>query len=210
MLVSTLPEELRVSSILAPSKTYSADGEAAYVALYTTLIAIITLSGGELSEARFRRHLARFNAADNMPSLDPNYSSAPSEKTEAVLQRMIRQGYLVKVVETTGDDESTTWYVGPRGKVEVNNEAIAAFVRGVYGGDNDDNDDGGDELEKKLAVSLKVKERKPAPIEEEEADNEDQHEANGDPGPSSRRSRRTRHSTAQEEEREQEEEDDDE
>lgn len=184
VLVSVLPEKYRTPAIIAPSKVQSADGEASYVALYSLVISIITLSGGELSDPRLRRHLARLNAADNMPGANPTDENAPSEKTEQVLQRMIKQGYLVKVVEsrTQGDEEAVTWHVGPRGKVEVNNESIANLVRTVYGGSND-------VVETKLQTSLKVRDRKtarPANVEERE----EEEETNGDPGPSRSDNRR--------------------
>lgn len=196
ILTSILPSQYRRPEIIAPSKVYSSEGEAAYTALYSIIIAIITLSGGELSDPRLRRHLTRLNATENMPSNNPNNPESPSEKTELVLQRMIKQGYLVKVVEnkTHGDDdEGTTWHVGPRGKVEVNADAIAGFVRTVYGGGNE-------ELDKRLHASLGVNKSTQAQDEEEpEAENRN----NGDPGPSRRRSRRQ----AAEEEEEQEDED---
>lgn len=119
-----------------------------------------------------------------MPSVNPLDENAPSEKTDLVLQRMIKQGYLVKVIEsrTHGDEEAVTWHVGPRGKVEVNNESIATLVRTVYGGSND-------VLETKLQTSLKVKDRKIAkPANIEEANEEE--ESNGNPGPSTSRNRR--------------------
>ncbi|KAK3311409.1 MAGE family-domain-containing protein [Chaetomium strumarium] len=184
VLVSVLPEAYRTPAIITPSKIQSADGEASYVALYTMIIAIITLSGGELSEPRLRRHLTRLNAVENMPGMNPNDGTSPNEKTDLVLQRMVKQGYLVKVTESKamGDDDSTTWHVGPRGKVEVGPEAIAAFVRTVYGGSND-------ELEKKLQVSLKIRERKPGIPETvgEDAEDADRAPPDGDPGPSNRR-----------------------
>ncbi|KAK1758454.1 Non-structural maintenance of chromosome element 3 [Echria macrotheca] len=181
MLVSILPSKFKNPHIMTPSKAHSADGEAAYMALYTMIISIITLSGGELSDPRLRRHLARLNAAENMPSANPSDPNHPSEKTELVLQRMIKQGYIVKKTDSgpQGDEEEgTTWHVGPRGKMEVDAESIAGFVRTVYGGSND-------ELEKKLSTSLGVRERKPAPqgVPEEP----DEQAANGGPGPSSRR-----------------------
>ncbi|KAL2180783.1 MAGE family-domain-containing protein [Thermothelomyces heterothallicus CBS 202.75] len=196
VLTSILPEEYTTPAIIAPSKVESADGEASYIALYTTIIAIITLSGGELSDPRLRRHLSRLNAAENMPSMNPHDEIAPSEKTEAVLQRMVKQGYLVRVTESrsAGDDDATTWHVGPRGKVEVDKEAIAAFVRTVYGGSSD-------ELEAKLQASLKIRDRKPGvpeTVEEEAADRP----ADGDPGPSTRRGTRRRETEAEDEESE--------
>ncbi|KAK0656508.1 MAGE family-domain-containing protein [Cercophora newfieldiana] len=179
ILVSILPNAYRKPGIIAPSKVQSADGEAAYAALYTIIIAIIQLSGGELSDPRLRRHLSRLNAAENMPSLNPSDPNSPSEKTEIVLQRMVKQQYLVKVTEKgQNEEEGTTWHIGPRGKVEVDNESIAELVRAIYGGGTDD-------LNKRLETSLRVKHRKaaaPAPVAEE-----DEGAANGDPGPSTRR-----------------------
>ncbi|KAK3393125.1 MAGE family-domain-containing protein [Podospora didyma] len=183
VLISILPEKYRVPGIITPSKVQSADGEASYIGLYTTIISIITLSGGELSDPRLRRHLSRFNAGENMPSLNPHNENAPNEKTELMLNRMVKHGYIVKVVEKSqGDDDSITWHVGPRGKMEVTNESIASFIRTVYGSSND-------ELEKKLQMSLKVKDRKtnaPAGIGEEEGPEEEASE----PGPSTRRKSR--------------------
>ncbi|KAK4247810.1 MAGE family-domain-containing protein [Corynascus novoguineensis] len=194
ILTSVLPEEYTTPAIITPSKVESADGEASYIALYTTIIAIITLSGGELSDPRLRRHLSRLNAAENMPSMNPHDDTSPSEKTEVVLQRMVKQGYLIRVTESrsTGDDDATTWYVGPRGKVEVDREVVAAFVRTVYGGSSD-------ELETKLQASLKIRDRKPGVLEtgEEEAG---EAPLDGDPGPSNRRRSRRRQTEAEDEE----------
>ncbi|AEO65051.1 uncharacterized protein THITE_2111605 [Thermothielavioides terrestris NRRL 8126] len=192
ILVSTLPEAYKSPAVITPSKVQSAEGEASYIALYTTLIAIITLSGGELSEPRLRRYLTRLNAAENMPSMNPNDGTSPNEKTDVLLQRMVKQGYLVRVTESKsmGDDESTTWHVGPRGKVEVDKEAIAAFVRTVYGGSSE-------ELEKKLQASLKIQNRPPRPAEEEEGAPPDD-----DPGPSNRANRRRRRAQVENEESE--------
>ena len=171
------------------------------MALYTMIISIIALSGGELSEPRLRRHLTRLNAADTVPSMNPLDPNAPSDKTEDVLQRMIKQGYLVKAIAATGlgdnDEDMTSWHIGPRGKAEVTNEAIAEFVRQVYR-------DSDPQLEAKLQRSLKVRARE-EPESGRELD-EEQAAANGDPGPSSRR-RGLEREVAEEEE---EEEDDDE
>ena len=166
------------------------------MALYTTIIAIITLSGGELSDPRLRRHLTRLNAAENMPSLNPNDGSSPTEKTDTVLQKMIKQGYLVKVSESraAGDEDSTIWHVGPRGKVEVDKEVLAAFVRTIYGGSNPD-------LEQKLQVSLKIRAREPGLPEVVEDEAEEPPPA-VDPGPSTRRRGRRRQTEVEEEDSE--------
>jgi hypothetical protein len=227
MLVSILPEPYRTSTTIGPSKVQSPDGEASYVGLYTTIIAIITLAGGELSDPRLRRYLARLNASENMPSLTPNSQNAAVEKTDVMLSRMIKQGYLVKVTEAkvAGDEESTTWHVGPRGKTEVDNEAIASVVRIIYGRPSD-------ELEKQLQTSLKVRERKvqinTASGAEDGEEDEEQEEhttrgpsngrrtsnrrenhGNGNPGPSNRRSSRRQQEEEDEEQDEEDEEDGD-
>lgn len=190
MLVSTLPAAYRVPEIIGPSVAQSREGEAAYVGVYTTIISIITLSGGELSDARLRRHLQRLVIDKNMPSLNPNDGNHATENTELVLQRMTRQGYLVKASENKmqGDDDAITWHVGPRGKVEVSNEAIADIVRKVFGGSSPD-------LEKKLQSSLKVSEVATAEteppsrrsVEDGAADQDQDQDQDEEPGP-----RRTR------------------
>ncbi len=173
--------------ILVPSKVYSTDGEASYIALYTTIIAIITLSGGELSDPRLRRHLTRLNAAENMPGMNPADESSQSDKTDTVLQKMIKQGYLVRVAEAraaAGDEDSVMWHVGPRGKVEVDKDVLAAFVRTIYGGSSP-------ELEQKLQVSLKVAPREPD-VPEAVAEEPEEAPPEDEPGPSTRRRGRRR------------------
>lgn len=73
------------------------------------------------------------------------------EKTEKVLKRMEREGYIVKVRERDGGgEESIDYVVGPRGKAEVGERGVAGVVRKVYG----KKDVEADELEKKLVRSL--------------------------------------------------------
>jgi melanoma-associated antigen len=144
MLISRLPDVYRTSTILAPSRIQSQEEEAQYVGIYSVLVSVITLSGGELSDAKLQRHLTRLNAKDNMPM----------EKTETMLNRMIKQGYLAKVKSkgAAGEDDNVTWFVGPRGKMELGSEAIAGLVRSVYGAPSED-------LEKRLQASLKIEPR---------------------------------------------------
>lgn len=184
ILTTILPPELRTPQIIAPSKVQSSEGEASYAGLYTTLIAIITLSGGELRDAKFHQYLTRLNADTTVPSMNPANRHQPTEQTELVLARMIRQGYLVK--QSSGEDgEEVTWYVGPRGKVEVDPEAAAGFVRAVYGSA------GGDGLERQLANSLGVRPRLAEEIVdgEEDAEGEEEDEEQGEEAPPRRRRR---------------------
>lgn len=150
VLVSVLPEAYRKAHIMAPSRIISADDEAAYVGFYTLVISLIRINGGEMSEAMLKRYLTRLNAETN---------TFNDTKTEDTLAKLQRQGYLVKNVDKDARqhgeaDMATTWYVGPRGKVEVNDESVAGLVREVWGPEGQ-----GAELEKKLQASLTIRER---------------------------------------------------
>lgn len=141
VLCSILPPTYKDATILAPSKAPTSDFEAAYIALYTFIITIIVLSGGELAEAKLDRHLKRMNAEQ----------STPVDKTDKLLKRMIKDGYLHMYKETSDGEEITTYLLGPRGRVEVGEVGIAKLVRQVYGSDGND-----EELEQKLERSLKM------------------------------------------------------
>lgn len=91
-----------------------------------------------MPEPKLERYLKRCNADQ----------STPIDKTDKVLARMCKELYIVKVVDRSGDEEVTEYIVGPRGKVEVDKEAIGGMVRTVYGGAATE------ELDKRLARSL--------------------------------------------------------
>ena len=113
--------------------------------LYTFVVSVISLSeGARCSETKLERALRRVNAGEFVGG----------EKTERVLKRMEREGYVVKVREReAGGEESVEWVVGPRGRVEVGEVGVAGLVRGVYkGGRGEDVED----LERRLEKSLGV------------------------------------------------------
>lgn len=150
VLVSTLPEAYKTPKILTPSRIVSAEDEAAYLAFYTLIISLIRVGGGELSEAMLKRYLTRLNAETN---------TFTNTKTEDTLAKLQRQGYLVKSVDRQAQqhgeaEQATTWYIGPRGKVEVSDETTAGLVREVWGPDGRM-----EELEAKLQASLNIRER---------------------------------------------------
>lgn len=145
-----LPDAYKTSTIIAPSRFVSAEEEASYVAFYTILIALIRINGGELSSPMLTRYLKRLNA---------EVWSYPGTKTEDTLAKLTRQGYLVKSVDRDArqhgeEATATTWTVGPRGKVEVGDEAVAGFIRAIWGPEGQ-----GEELESKLRASLSIRER---------------------------------------------------
>ncbi|KAI1160194.1 MAGE protein [Nemania serpens] len=164
ILISSLPREYRKRTVIGPSRIPGAAEEASYVGFYTVIISLITLSSGELSDMKLRRYLTRLNASQNLPM----------DKTDNVLQKLIRQGYLDKVVERVeGDEDMVTWCVGPRGKVEVSPQSIANIVCEIWGDPPDDFDV---KLQKSLGVQGIVQARAAnhaavqQEVEEEEGD----------------------------------------
>lgn len=194
VLVSVLPDSYKTSQIIKPSRIISTDDEAAYVAFYTLIISLIRIHGGELSEPMLRRYLTRLNAETN---------TFNSNKTEDILAKLQRQGYLVKNVDREakahGEPENaTTWFIGPRGKVEVGDETVAGLVREVWGPESQ-----GAELEAKLQASLNVRERDATEQNgEDEADGDEsrvsENMAEESGGPSRRRSGRRRQAEEEE------------
>ncbi|KAL9111867.1 MAG: hypothetical protein Q9227_003717 [Pyrenula ochraceoflavens] len=115
------PSQTRSNLILPPSR---APHDAAYTALYTTIIALLMLSPtASLPEAKLDRYLHRLNAD----------IYTPVGKKEDLLKRMEREGYIERRREVVGGEEGVEFVVGPRGKVEVGVEGVAGLVRGVYG-----------------------------------------------------------------------------
>lgn len=147
ILVTTLPEAYRTAAIVAPSRVPTAEDEAAFVGLYSMIVTIIQLNRGELSDPKLKRYLQRLNADTN----------TPIEKTDQLLQRLIRQNYIVKTVERNlqNEDDAITWRIGPRARQELTDEAMASIVRDVYGDAYDE------ELEAKLQTSFKIQQPRP-------------------------------------------------
>ena len=167
--MSTLPKPYQKPAILAPSAAPTAEYEATYVGFYTMVIALIALGGGEMAEPKLKRHFQRLNADDR---LGP-------EKTEEVLLRMEKSGYVVKRVETISadHDKNVSWLVGPRGKEEIGPQGVAGVVREVFGGSSE-------ELERRLAGSLGI-----APMDVEEESGEESGGEVEEPEPRRRRGR---------------------
>jgi hypothetical protein len=128
--------------------------------------------GGQIPDHKLTRTLRRLNVEEN----------TPLEKTAAILQKMIRQGYLIRITDRQGDEETIDWRVGPRGKVEIGNQGIQGFVKEIYG------DDAPDDLDKRLNRSLGIEVR----TVDEDNDEEPVAIENGGEGPSNGPGRRRR------------------
>ena len=109
-----------------------------------------------MAEGRLEAALGRVNADNHFLN---------GERTENILKRMEKQGYIVKIRERDGGgEESVDFMVGPRGKAEIGERGVAGMARRVYGKKDAEKD----ELERKLVRSLGevVLEKKPARREE--------------------------------------------
>jgi hypothetical protein len=138
--VSTLPPKYRQPDIIPPPSVPTSEAEAAYVGFYTFLLSTIYLAGGSLPESKLERYLRRLNADRN----------TPMGQKDKLLQRMIKEQYLVKVIDRGANEEQVEYMVGPRGKMEVGEEGVAGLVRSVYG------NAGREDLEKRLDRSLGI------------------------------------------------------
>lgn len=150
VLVNVLPDPFRHPEILQPPAAPTVEEESKYSAVYTTLISLISLSGGQLPDAKLDRYLRRLQMEDNTPLQSHS-------KTENLLKRLEKDGYIVRIKESTGTgEEDVYWTVGSRGKVEVGDEGVRGLVRAVYGDLNEADEE---ELERKTLRSLGLGER---------------------------------------------------
>lgn len=174
ILQSILPKKYNIPTIITPSHIPSTFAESSYMGLYTLIVSIIMLNGGRVSDEKLMRYLQRLNANVN----------TPVDKTELVLAKMQKQGYIVKIKDNASGTDITEWMVGPRGKVEVGGEGVKGLVETVYG------DTAPDDLDVRLKASLGIKDT-PGRRESKAVDGERE-----EPG---RGGRRTRAADAEEE-----------
>lgn len=146
VLQTMIPDQYRIPEVIGPSRPLEKNENNrsdAYVGLYTMVIALITIAGGKLPEAKLDRALKRMNAEQ----------TTPVDTKDKTLGLMSKDGYIVKVRESTNGDETVDYIVGPRGKVEVGREGFADLIRLIYGNDTDEDPD---ELEKKIKRTLDI------------------------------------------------------
>lgn len=151
VLISILPSKFRDPAIIQPLAAPTVGEESKYTAVYTVLVSLIRLSGGALPDAKMERSLKRLQMEDETPVVD-------YEKTEKLMKRLEKDGYIVRIKESTGTGEDDIyWTVGPRGKVEVGDDGIRGLTKAVYG--EQENQTAEDDLERKLDRSLGISER---------------------------------------------------
>ncbi|GLA70162.1 hypothetical protein AtubIFM55763_011369 [Aspergillus tubingensis] len=195
IVTTTLPTKYRKPEILLPSR---APMESTYTGLYSFIIAVIVLNGGTIHEQKLERYLKRTNTD----------AWTPIDRTDRFLQRLCKEGYLVRNRDVDGGEEVIEYILGPRGKIEVGTKGVARLVREVYGQSEGSERD--DEFEIRLARSLGLKQPEPRAQEEqaEEGGGDDEEEGGRQrqrrEQPSRRVNRRLPESEAEEESEEEE------
>ncbi|RAH54942.1 MAGE-domain-containing protein [Aspergillus piperis CBS 112811] len=152
IVTTTLPTKYRKPEILLPSR---APMESTYTGLYSFIIAVIVLNGGTIHEQKLERYLKRTNTD----------AWTPIDRTDRFLQRLCKEGYLVRNRDVDGGEEVIEYILGPRGKIEVGTKGVARLVREVYGQSEGSERD--DEFEIRLARSLGLKQPEPRAQEEQ-------------------------------------------
>jgi DNA-binding PadR family transcriptional regulator len=156
ILTSILPNQFRDPAILQPAVAPTGAAEGTYTALYTLLVALIMLGGVQIPQAKMERYLRRLGLEDRTPV-------AGSEKTEKLLKRLEKEGYIREIREKAMQgEEDVSYIVGPRGKVEVGRVGVEGLVTAVYG-DVDGVEE--EELERRIARSLGMGEGPPRPVQ---------------------------------------------
>jgi len=145
--------------------------ESTYTGIYSFIIAVILLNGGALQESKLERYLKRMNAD----------TYTPIDRTDKLLQRLCKEGYLIRNRDMDGGEEIIEYMVGPRGKMEVGIQGVAGLVREVYGRAEAEDmtaleRDRMEEFEQRLARSLGMRTAERAEAEDE---NEDEDQGSG-------------------------------
>ncbi|KAI5203123.1 MAGE-domain-containing protein [Aureobasidium subglaciale] len=149
ILISVLPGRFRQPEILPPSQAPTAELESQYTGLYTFVVSLILLNGGMLPDGKLERYLKRVDVEEAAAQNSVNIMISGGDKTEKLLKRMEKDGYIIKIRDNTSGEETVEWTVGPRGKTEIGDTGVRGMVRQVYGEVDDQA-----ELERALERSL--------------------------------------------------------
>ena len=186
-LLSTLPEAYREAVFAPIPVDSSARNppasDAAYMGFCTLVVSLITLSGGSMPHGDLEKYLGLLHGTSHhLVRADEDFmkpmaammgdhvddddggaggTSQTHDGDSAVqggtLQHLVRQGYVVRVVEEAATGGSSvhggaqvSWHVGPRGRLEIGPAEVASVVRHIYG------PDANEEMEQQLQSSLRA------------------------------------------------------
>ncbi|CAD0111874.1 unnamed protein product [Aureobasidium uvarum] len=133
VLTSVLPERFRQPEILPPPRAPTCELESQYTGLYTFIVSLIYLAGGALPDGKLERYLKRVNVEEAAAQNSVNIMVSGGDKTEKLLKRMEKDGYVIKVRDNSTGEEMVEWMVGPRGRTEIGDSGVRGMVKQVYG-----------------------------------------------------------------------------
>ncbi|CAD0091916.1 unnamed protein product [Aureobasidium vineae] len=133
VLTSVLPERFRQPEILPPSRAPTCELESQYTGLYTFIVSLIYLAGGSLPDGKLERYLKRVNVEEAAAQNSINIMASGGDKTEKLLKRMEKDGYVIKIRDNSTGEEMVEWMVGPRGRTEIGDSGVRGMVKQVYG-----------------------------------------------------------------------------
>ncbi|KAK6516894.1 hypothetical protein TWF506_006778 [Arthrobotrys conoides] len=135
-LVSILPDIYRLPILISPQLP----DDQTLLGIGSAIVTLVYLSGSSMGEKVLQRHLRKFGVEDRIP-VEGNRESG---KMENIMGRLVREGYLVKLKDEVipGQEQTYTYVVGPRGKLEVGREGTTRFVKKIYEGVDGEVDEG--------------------------------------------------------------------
>ncbi|RVD80582.1 uncharacterized protein DFL_008477 [Arthrobotrys flagrans] len=127
-LVSVLPDIYRLPVLLSPQLP----DDQTILGIGSAVVALVYLSGRSIGETALKRHLRRFGIEDRIP-VEGNRENG---KMENIIGKLIREGYLVKLKDEVvpGQEQTYTFVVGPRGKLEFGRDGVTQYVKKIYEG----------------------------------------------------------------------------
>ncbi|KAF3206331.1 hypothetical protein TWF106_000716 [Orbilia oligospora] len=127
-LVSILPDQYRLPILMSPQLP----DDQTILGIGSAIVTLVYLSGRSVGEKVLLRHLRKFGVEDRIP-VEGNRENG---KMENIMGKLIREGYLVKLKDEVvpGQEQTYTYVVGPRGKLEVGREGATRFVKKIYEG----------------------------------------------------------------------------
>ncbi len=151
ILTTTLPPKYHTNrAILAPPLVPTSSAESTYVAIYTFIHTLLSLSpGGSIAETKLNRYLQRMNLS----------TSTPLGSNEKMLQRLVKDGYIVRYKDNSGGEEVVEYMVGPRAKTEIGEGGVRGLVMGVYGKVDAEAEELGKAIDKSLAIEENARKR---------------------------------------------------
>ncbi|RPA85700.1 MAGE-domain-containing protein [Ascobolus immersus RN42] len=124
ILVSTLSEDYRRAA--ADILVGGTEKEHAYMTFVTMVVVLIYLNGRMLQEAQLD------SAMETFFNMRPESTHPVLGKTSRLYEVMEKQGYIMKVKDSSSGQTNIEYYVGPRAKLEIGEEGAVQFIAQMF------------------------------------------------------------------------------